>query len=57
MSKEQSSKKQSTDPRPAPAVIKAVKKKIGEARGNLARREAWYQRRTGGTCFCRRSPR
>lgn len=48
MSKEQSSKKQSTDPRPAPAVIKAVKKKIGEARGNLARREAGYQRRTGG---------
>ena len=32
----------------AAASIKPVKKKIGEARDNLRRREAWYQRRTGG---------
>ena len=31
-----------------PASIKPVKRKIGEAPGNLRRREAWYQRRTGG---------
>jgi hypothetical protein len=30
-----------------PTSIKPVKKKIGEASGNLRRREAWYQRRTG----------
>ena len=38
----------STKPDRGPAPIKPVKKKIGEARDNLRRREEWYQRRAGG---------
>ena len=30
-----------------PAPIKPVKKKIGEDRDNLRRREKWYRRRAG----------
>lgn len=48
MTKDPSTKKRPADADPPPPIIKPVKKKIGEERGNLARREAWYQRRTGG---------
>ena len=34
-------------PKQLPASIKPVKKKIGEKRGNLRDREAWFQRRAG----------
>jgi len=39
--------KENTAERP-PVSIKPVKKKIGEAPGNVRRREAWYQKRTAG---------
>jgi len=35
-----------TGDRPAPAKIRSVKKRIGEGRGNLRRRESWFRKRT-----------
>jgi hypothetical protein len=35
-------------PAPSPASVKPVKKKVAEGPDNLRRREAWFQRRTGG---------